>query len=88
MKLTIPQIRERLHELSVYHGIGELASLAEATRRKPPSRPRAPAQSKNPSPAVQQAIRDYATRYPNDTLAHIGYVFGVNQGRVSEALAQ
>lgn len=38
MPRTIPQIRERLIELSDIHGIPELRELAEETRRRAPVR--------------------------------------------------
>lgn len=33
--MTIPEIRKRMHELAIEHGIEELAQLAEETKRRP-----------------------------------------------------
>jgi hypothetical protein len=65
--------------------IPELAELAEQTKRKQHRSYAAPVC--NPmTEGLTHEIRVYALRHPEQTLHTIGIHFGVNQGRVSEAL--
>lgn len=84
--MRIPEIRDRLRELAVEHGIDELDLLAEELRRRKPCR-KAPVQSAPMTDELNAAVRAYATAYPAAPLSRIAAVFGVNHGRVSEALA-
>jgi hypothetical protein len=83
--MTIPEIRRRLHELAVSAGIPELAELAEATRRRPAPRV-APVKSRPLEPWLAEWIRETAEENPDATQMEIAREFGVNIGRVSEAL--
>ena len=83
-KLTIPQIRERLHELAVIHGIPELSSLATATYRR--SYTRAPTTRKSLDEDTKANIRDFVAENPNMAFQDVANIFDVNPGRVSEAL--
>jgi predicted metal-dependent phosphoesterase TrpH len=85
MKRTIPEIRERLRELATEHGLPELRQLAEETIRRPAVR-RAPTRNKTPTPELAERIRNYARRHPRAHQQDIAQHFGVNAGRVSEAL--
>jgi hypothetical protein len=46
-----------------------------------------PVKSRSITPALKTAIRAYARRNPEDSQHEIAQAFGVNGGRVSEALA-
>ena len=82
--MRIPEIRDRLKEIAAESGISEIAILAdELTRRHP--RKRAPIESTPFTPELAAQIRAYAAAHPNMTQVAVGKVFGVNQGRVSEA---
>lgn len=83
--MTIPQVRERLLALSIEHDLPELAALAEQTRRRHAGR-KAPVASVALTPELAGRIRAYARKHPAETMVSIGVRFGVNQGRVSEAL--
>jgi hypothetical protein len=83
--VTIPEIRDRLYELAAIHGIEELTTLADETRRKHHRR-RAPVAAREVTPELAADIRAYAKRHPTMTLHNVGIQFGVNQGRVSEVL--
>ena len=83
--MTIPEIRRRLHALAEELGLQELAELAEATRRRPPLR-KASVESNPMTPREAEQIRQFAEAYPSLSQMHIADRFGVNIGRVSEAL--
>lgn len=83
--MTIPEIRERLYELAKEHRLPELAYLASETRRQYHGR-RAPAASIALTDELAEDIRRYCARHPDETMHRVGIRFGVNQGRVSEAL--
>jgi hypothetical protein len=83
-KLTIPQIRERLHELAVIHGIPELSELATATYRR--SYTRAPVSRKGLDSDLKDRILDFVSKNSDMAMQDVANTFGVNPGRVSEAL--
>jgi hypothetical protein len=83
--VSLPQIAERLRELSGIHAIPELSELADKMRRKPPVR-RAPPASTPMTPELAAEIRVFAERHPQATFTRIGRTFNVNIGRVSEVL--
>lgn len=82
---TIPDIRDRLHELADQHHIDELHDLAEATRRRYHGR-RAPARHGPLTDDEIEEIRKFAVTHPDTAEAEIAALFQTNQGRVSEAL--
>jgi hypothetical protein len=84
-KATIPQIRDRMYELSAELHCPELARLADATRRRSPCR-RAPPRHKPITESMMHAIRQMARDLPNVPLEEIGRRFGIKGGRVSEVL--
>lgn len=84
-KRSIPQIRERLRELAQQHGIPELNDLADETYRNQPAK-RAKRRSPKLTPAMAAQIRQYRRSNPNAHQQDIAEHFGVNHGRVSEAL--
>jgi len=77
---TIPEIRQRLYLIAI-----ELDHLADELARRP-ARKKAPRSSVPMTPDLADRIRDFAHRNPDWTENDIGAHFGVNQGRVSEAL--
>lgn len=85
IKRTIPQIRQRLHELAVELRCPELADLAEETRRRYHGR-KAPAEANSVTPKMARRVRAFAARNPRKTQRSIGQRFGIDHGRVSEIL--
>jgi len=83
-KLTILQIRERLFELALVHSDPELADLARATYRR--TYTRAPTTRKGLDSETKTNIRNFVMRNPNMAFQDVANKFGVNPGRVSEAV--
>lgn len=83
---TIPEVRARLHALADELGVEELHALAEATRRRPASR-RTAAKSTPMTASIAEGIRRFAEAKPQRSHVEIANAFGVNPGRVSEALS-
>ncbi|MBS1018113.1 hypothetical protein JK205_04065 [Gluconobacter cerinus] len=84
-KRSIPEIRERLVEMSAQHSLPELQDLAAELVRRSPTR-RAPRRSKKLTPKMAQDIRNYSTKNPDAHQQDIAEHFRVNHGRVAEAL--
>jgi hypothetical protein len=82
---TIPQIRERLHELADLLGVPELHDLANETKRRSPPR-RVRNESVPVTPALERAVRNVAKAKPHWSYRRIGEYFGINIGRISEIL--
>lgn len=88
---TIPEIRERMHQLAReiearYPGhAGELHRLAEETKREYGGRRAAPYAPPVTDELAEQ-VREYAHLWPRAPLDRIGRRFGINVGRVSEVL--
>jgi hypothetical protein len=88
---TIPEIRERLHEVALAislrcpHEAAELHQLAEETRREYAGR-----RARTFAPAVTDrlaaCVREYARAHPREPFDRIGRLYGLNIGRVSEIL--
>jgi hypothetical protein len=85
-KRTIPEIAQRLREISAEQGLFELKELANELARRP-ANTRAPKFSAKMTNAIGNRVRAYHINNPNDTQAEIARHFNVNPGRVSEALA-
>ncbi|MET3969139.1 hypothetical protein [Bradyrhizobium sp. S3.9.1] len=89
---TIPAIRARLHELADRLADPEIAAalhqLAEATKRKPSTRPRVRAHKARMSPEVRSRMRAFAADPANRHLGlmEIAVMFNTDHGRVSEAI--
>lgn len=84
--MRLPEIATRLRYLARELNCPELNRLAaEIKRRSPVSR--APASSVPASPELRDRIRAFKADNPHMSQAEIGARFGVNSGRVSEALA-
>lgn len=84
-ELTIPEVRMRLFEIAAETDNAELNDLASQLVRRQHGR-RAPTTKKAMTEYRTQAIREYAERHPDVGEFDIAVVFGVNQGRVSEAI--
>jgi hypothetical protein len=81
----IPALRDRLRALASQHGLDELNDIADQMYRRAHTR-RAPTRSPKLTPERAQEIRDYASAHPKAHQQDIAEHFGVNHGRVSEAL--
>ena len=86
MSMTIPQIRERLHELAMIHLIPELAILAEETKRRNNGRRRAPVVATKVTPAIRMSVADLMALRPDLGYSEVGRRFNIDKGRVSEIL--
>lgn len=75
--MTIPEVRKRLTEITA-----ELSYLTEELKRRPTVRRAAP-QSARPQTAE---ILFYVAHHPDEPLQDVATRFGVNIGRISEAL--
>jgi hypothetical protein len=84
-KRTIPEIRTRLLEIADEHGIPEISELVDEMYRKRSIR-RAPPRSPKLTPALAAQIRVYARAHPEMHQQDIAERFGLNHGRVSEAM--
>jgi hypothetical protein len=74
-----------MHEIADEYGIEELHQLADETYRRPPKK-RAPIRSPKLTPEMAQEIREYAAEHPDAHHQDIAEKYGVNHGRVSQAL--
>lgn len=83
--MSIPAARARLRELADEHDIDELRDIADQMYRKTVKK-RAPKRSPKLTPAMAKKIRDYKAAHPDAHQQDIAEHFGVNHGRVSEAL--
>jgi hypothetical protein len=83
--MGIPAVRDRLRELADEYGIDELNDLADQMYRRSGTR-RAPIRSPKLTPEMAQQIRDFADANPDAHHQDIAERFGVNHGRVSEAI--
>jgi hypothetical protein len=84
-KRTIPEIRTRLLQIAEEHGVPEIVELVDEMYRKRPIR-RAPVRSQKLTPALAAEIRAYARTHPDMHQQDIAETFGVNHGRVSQAM--
>lgn len=82
--MRLPEIVEELHKLADDFSIPRLHDLADEIRRRPSTRS-APT-SRPMTPTLRAQIRLAARLNPEMSQLEIAKSFGVNQGRVSEAL--
>jgi hypothetical protein len=83
--MTIPEIRERLHALAKELNCDELATLAEATRRRQPLRRAAPRYPRL-TEDQQAEVRKTFEANPALGLNDMAHMFGTNIGRISTAI--
>lgn len=92
-KLTIPEIREQIGELTdeskrlarrQLYIATKINKLAEETRRR--SYDRAPITSRRITAAVRLSVRQMAEEHPDMSQQAIAEAHGINIGRISEIL--
>ena len=83
--MRIPEIRDELLEIAAATGNNRLVHLAHALTRRHADR-KAPATSRRMTPELRREIAEYANANPDMSQVAVGRRFGVNPGRVSEAL--
>jgi len=83
--MSVPEVRDRLRELAEELNCEELNELADQLYRKN-AKKRAPRRSPVVTADMAEEIRDYASANPDAHQQDIAEHFGVNHGRVSEAL--
>jgi hypothetical protein len=83
--MSIPTVRKRLRELAEEHSLPELLELEQQLYRKPAAT-RGRVRSPKLTPELAEEIRQYAAANPDAHQQDIAEHFGVNHGRVSEAL--
>lgn len=83
--MRVSDIQKRMRDLASIHHIGELRTLADELSRRKPTRVAAPT-SKPMTDDLRKAICVYAAANPMISQVNIAIIFGVNPGRVSEAL--
>jgi hypothetical protein len=86
MPRTIPQIRERMHELAEELGCDELHELADETRRRSPVR-RAAHRLPRLTTDLKLKIIEAARAFPEASYKELSEALNTSIGRVSEALA-
>lgn len=64
----------------------QVAAALDLMHRRPPARQPAPARKRQVDAALAARIRAYVAAHPGEHLQDVAAVFGVNPGRVSEAL--
>jgi len=84
-KRTIPEVRERLLKIAEEHGVNEIYELVDEMYRSAPVK-RAKNRSRKMTPALAAEIRRFAAANPDLHQQDIANAFGLNHGRVSEAL--
>lgn len=93
-KMSIPQIRERMQALAQEQSAlasrqieiaHELEELVQHSYRRPAAK-HARTQAKRVTPELAERIREFAINNPKMPNREIGRIFGVDGGRVSEAL--
>ncbi len=84
--MSIPEVRDRLYELADVLRSAELRMLADQLWRRPSGRRPVKPKSRTMSGELAERIRAYVAEHPDEPEDRVGDRFGVNQGRVSEAL--
>jgi hypothetical protein len=84
--IGIPAAQEKLRKWAVEWGKPELAVLADQMYRRKPKYPRAKPQRRSLTPGKAKRIREYKEANPTMSNRDIGREFGVDAGRVSEAI--
>lgn len=84
--MRIPEVREELRRLAETHNLPRLAELASELRRRPYTR-KAQTTAVKVTDELRADIRRYALDHPDMPYRNIGFIFGVDGARVSEAVA-
>lgn len=85
MRRTIPELRDRLHELADELGCPELRDIAEETRRRYHGRA-GRAKARHVTPELADKVRAFKKLNPGMIQRDIGDRFKIDHGRVSEIL--
>jgi hypothetical protein len=83
--ISIPEAREQLRKWAEEHNLPKLADLADSMYRRSATR-RAGVRSPKVTTEMAEEIRQHAAANPTLHQQDIANHFGVNVGRVSEAL--
>jgi len=83
--MSIPSARKRLRQIADEKDIPELRDIADQLYRRRIKK-RAPKRSPKLTPEMAEKIRQYKADNPDAHQQDIAEHFGVNHGRVSEAL--
>jgi len=95
MPIPIPEVRLAMLDMAtrlrqqaatLLANAKELERLSNGAHRRPPGKPVAPASSVKMTAELRKQIRQYAKDHPMMSVAAMGAHFGVNSGRVSEAI--
>lgn len=87
--MTLPECRKALTKITLRLPDplkAEVLDIVEQMKRRPAVR-KTSAKSQPITPELRENILRYAARNPNASQGEMGAVFGVNSGRVSEAMA-
>ena len=84
-RMNIPEIRERLKQISQERDIPELAELADQLRRRYHGRA-ARKVSETVTPELELRVRQLHVLFPDLAQHKIGELLNLNSGRVSEIL--
>lgn len=84
--MSIPDVRNRLREIADETGIDELRVIANRMYRRNHKGRRAPVTSQTVTPQLRNDIRAYMRKNPTASNQQAATHFGVNPGRISEAL--
>ena len=84
-RMNIPEIRERLKQISQERDIPEIAELAEQLRRRYHGRA-ARKVSETVTPELELRVRQLHVLFPDLAQHKIGELLNLNSGRVSEIL--
>lgn len=84
--ISIPDARTQLHRWAQEWNKPELADLARQMVRRRPKHPTAKATRQSLTPQLAERIRQHKALFPEKSNRAIGETFGVDGGRVSEAI--
>lgn len=84
--ISIPDARDELRAWAILWNKPELKILADRLIRRQPKYPVAKATRRSLNPEMARNIRTYKARNPSKSNRSIGELFGVDGGRVSEAI--
>lgn len=84
--ISIPEARAQLSKWALEWGKPELLELAGRMVRRRPVYPVARAKMGSLTPELAKRIREYKMQHPTMSNRDVGKVFGVDGGRVSEAI--
>ena len=84
--LSIPEARRIITAIGLHYDIPEILEVVSKMQRRKPKYPVARAKRRSLTPELAERIRNYKRSHPNMSNREIGERFGVDGGRVSEAV--